>query len=110
MSLIATDKYSTVEGDRNDLAKSKTNLGDQWLKEAKLQWTAEIVCEFMFGVSYVDCVNNQKINLVLEGFIQRTFLKNEMMFHKALKYFNVIDNAGIHRKEWVKKSLEKKLG
>lgn len=53
MSLIATDKYSTVEGDRNDLAKSKTNLGDQWLKEAKLQWTAEIVCEFMFGVSYV---------------------------------------------------------
>lgn len=33
-----------------------------------------------------------------------------MIFHKALKYFNIIDNAGIHRKEWVKKSLEKKLG
>lgn len=29
MSLIATDEYSTVEGDRNGLAKSKTNPGDQ---------------------------------------------------------------------------------
>lgn len=43
MSLIATDEYSTVEGDRNGLAKSKTNPGDQWLREAKPQWTAEIV-------------------------------------------------------------------